>query len=374
MMDALLTTFLSTAPIMVPPWAMEESLVEQYFVELDLSQSLNKGLDYFATSLSISQGGNVVEFSAEGYVGCQLNQGFGGNHRSSVTYSPYDHIFQHQLHQIAHKQRQKNTLQTKDVSSYFLETSACNRSSTMFSNGAEAPCPCHLLAGTNSSCEIHGLVFQSVERTVFGCTWVICLEVDEDPNSSDEDESDDAMDTFEIEFSSEICVDSCVTNVTFSHTSSFVFDLSSDEESDTDGDEECYWSPTTQMKFLRNEMSTGAKNCIQNGGLSIGPTKSNSKFHSHCSHSHNNNNKSKIPESWQGDKKRVHFPTEPSKLVQVKKLYAWPYASKQSRKSVWFRAAQDRVHFKRKIDHKFSDLLNPMLEEKYAKFQLAIQQ
>ena len=61
--------------------------------------------------------------------------------------------------------------------------------------------------------------------------------------------------------------------------------------------------------------------------------------------------------------KKVRFPEKG--LVQVKHLYVWTFASRESRKGVWMDIARDRVHFKFKILHKFSKLLDPVMEKKY---------
>ena len=66
--------------------------------------------------------------------------------------------------------------------------------------------------------------------------------------------------------------------------------------------------------------------------------------------------------------KKVRF----SEKVQVKHLYVWTFASRESRKGVWMDIARDRVHFKFKILHKFSKLLDPVMESKYMQFQANI--
>ena len=53
----------------------------------------------------------------------------------------------------------------------------------------------------------------------------------------------------------------------------------------------------------------------------------------------------------------------------MKQLHVWLFVSKEARKSVWMDVARDRAHFKFKIQHKFSNLLNPVMEEKYMQFQ-----
>ena len=68
--------------------------------------------------------------------------------------------------------------------------------------------------------------------------------------------------------------------------------------------------------------------------------------------------------------KKVRFPEKG--LVQVKHLYVWTFASRESRKGVWIDIARDRVHFKFKILHKFSKLLDPVMESKYMQFQANI--
>ena len=59
-------------------------------------------------------------------------------------------------------------------------------------------------------------------------------------------------------------------------------------------------------------------------------------------------------------------------LVQVKYLHVWTFASREARKSVWMDIARDRAHFKFKILHKFSKLLDPVMENKYIQFQANI--
>ena len=68
--------------------------------------------------------------------------------------------------------------------------------------------------------------------------------------------------------------------------------------------------------------------------------------------------------------KKVRFPEKG--LVQVKHLYVWTFASRESRKGVWMDIARDRVHFKFKILHKFSKLLDPVMKSKYMQFQANI--
>ena len=68
--------------------------------------------------------------------------------------------------------------------------------------------------------------------------------------------------------------------------------------------------------------------------------------------------------------KKVRFPEKG--LVQVKHLYVWTFASRESRKGVWMDIARDRVHFKFKILHEFSKLLDPVMESKYMQFQANI--
>ena len=65
--------------------------------------------------------------------------------------------------------------------------------------------------------------------------------------------------------------------------------------------------------------------------------------------------------------KKVRFPEK--NLVQVKHLHVWTFASREARKSVWMDIAKDRAHFKFKILHKFSKLLDPVMESKYIQFQ-----
>ena len=59
-------------------------------------------------------------------------------------------------------------------------------------------------------------------------------------------------------------------------------------------------------------------------------------------------------------------------LVQVKYLHVWAFASREARKSVWMDIARDRAHFKFRILHKFSKLLDPVMENKYIQFQANI--
>ena len=66
--------------------------------------------------------------------------------------------------------------------------------------------------------------------------------------------------------------------------------------------------------------------------------------------------------------KKVRF----SGKVQVKYLHVWTFASREARKSVWMDIAKDRAHFKFKILHKFSKLLDPIMESKYMQFQANI--
>ena len=66
--------------------------------------------------------------------------------------------------------------------------------------------------------------------------------------------------------------------------------------------------------------------------------------------------------------KKVRF----SGKVQVKYLHVWTFASREARKSVWMDIAKDRAHFKFKILHKFSKLLDPVMESKYMQFQANI--
>ena len=54
--------------------------------------------------------------------------------------------------------------------------------------------------------------------------------------------------------------------------------------------------------------------------------------------------------------------------VQVKYLHVWTFASREARKSVWMDIAKDRAHFKFKILHKFSKLLDPVMENKYIQY------
>ena len=56
-------------------------------------------------------------------------------------------------------------------------------------------------------------------------------------------------------------------------------------------------------------------------------------------------------------------------LVQIKNLHVWTFSSREARKSVWMDIAKDRAHFKFKILHKFSKLLDPVMESKYIQFQ-----
>ena len=59
-------------------------------------------------------------------------------------------------------------------------------------------------------------------------------------------------------------------------------------------------------------------------------------------------------------------------LVQVKYLHVWAFASREARKSVWMDIARNRAHFKFRILHKFSKLLDPVMENKYIQFQANI--
>ena len=275
----------------------------------------------------------------------------------------------------------------------------------------EESCPCDLYRpGETFVCHIHGIEISSIGNTEQSCSWSICFDLHGDSAdehdvhgvSDEESEEEFHEDSFEIEFSSEICLysegDVTECEVSFSHTASFVFDSSTDDEdededddededscdSDTDDEQDdeevtSSWSPTTQKKFLRNEMSSAAKKRLFSNCSDHSPRgKTLSKYHSFCSHSHsivynnnidNRNDDVSNSENRKEKPKRVHFPTDPEKLVQVRRMFAWPYASKQSRKSNWMRAAQDRVHFQRKIDHKYEDLLSPVLKDKYAQFQ-----
>ena len=62
--------------------------------------------------------------------------------------------------------------------------------------------------------------------------------------------------------------------------------------------------------------------------------------------------------------KKVPF----SGKVQVKYLHVWTFASREARKSVWMDIAKDRAHFEFKILHKFSKLLDPVMENKYIQY------
>ena len=70
------------------------------------------------------------------------------------------------------------------------------------------------------------------------------------------------------------------------------------------------------------------------------------------------------------EKKKVRFPEKD--LVQVKHLHVWTFASKEARKSVWMDIAKDRAHFKFKILHKFSKLLDPVMENKYIQANIIV--
>ena len=59
-------------------------------------------------------------------------------------------------------------------------------------------------------------------------------------------------------------------------------------------------------------------------------------------------------------------------LVQVKYLHVWTFASREARKSVWMDIARDRAHFKFRIIHTFSKLLDPVMKNKYIQFQANI--
>ena len=68
--------------------------------------------------------------------------------------------------------------------------------------------------------------------------------------------------------------------------------------------------------------------------------------------------------------KKVRFSEKD--LVQVKYLHVWTFASREARKSVWMDIARDRAHFKFRIIHTFSKLLDPVMENKYIQFQANI--
>ena len=58
--------------------------------------------------------------------------------------------------------------------------------------------------------------------------------------------------------------------------------------------------------------------------------------------------------------------------VQVKYLHVWTFASREARKSVWMDIAKDRAHFEFKILHKFSKLLDPVMENKYIQANIIV--
>ena len=68
--------------------------------------------------------------------------------------------------------------------------------------------------------------------------------------------------------------------------------------------------------------------------------------------------------------KKVRFSKKD--LVQVKYLHVWTFASREARKSVWMDIAKDRAHFEFKILHKFSKLLDPVMENKYIQANIIV--
>jgi len=413
MMDTLLTTFFSTAPIMVPTWAMGEektTLIEELIVELDLmSQSLSnhqcdQQIDYLSTSMTVIQGAQVNELSTSSTFamklddrGAEESQQQQQQQQSQPTTfcpsnSPLQQLFQHQLYHRVHNERMKNTLHTSHCCSYFGRTDKCaehqfcchdsEMSTEMFADVVrEVPCPCEMSHRADGGiCIRHGMRIQYVEQTDNGCMWIIGFDED-DEDEFYEDESDEITDdTFEIEFSSEIYSTGCnsyeITNLSYTRTHSHpVYDFICDSSSEDEEEEET----GTQTMLSSSQLESNDCNHKHKKERSFPPhtmfeRRTNSKYHNKCSHNnnnYNNNNNETANQLSHGTqvKKKVHFP-EDDKLVEVQRLVAWPHAYRESRRSVWYLAAQDRVHFHRKIENKFSKLLNPVLKEKFEQFQL----
>ena len=181
-------------------------------------------------------------------------------------------------------------------------------------------CLCSFWMWDDCVCDKHGIIIQDAKKTVISCTWYICFDFDDDSECF-EAASDMVKDTFEIEFSSEMCQNNSyeITNVSFTHTLCLCNSLSEDDNNEDDDD--CSWALTTQIKFLRKKMWSASKRTKpKNENFCSGAFTKNTSFMLRAF----------IPmittmiqviikTRW---KKKVQFPVDQDKLVQVKRLYA----------------------------------------------------
>jgi len=379
MMDALLTTFLSSAPVMLPPAVISHhcnGIMEQCGSDFILMRrSLNERVCLEA-SFSMADSWSDLVHDENIVICCDLVP----NMNADLVETPFESIFRRGLDQVVENQKLKNTLQASPCSTYFsiadgtaqhvYETNLCFEEDIEIEIGIGemglSVCPCDLKEDVNSFCTVHGMRVKNVNTTKYTCTWYVNFdEEDEEVELSDEEEEekeDGDISDFEIEFSSEICLSSDETigthnithvNVTIpcSDTVDFV-----DYDYDYDDDDDCWYDSSgfvLPQSWDSTQMASGVLDPSNNGsvgGASLdapsSTRKTKSKYHERCYHSYREDSRDQRAVGV-GDnltttstKRRVHFPCD-EKLVTVHHLIAWSHAFKEYRKIECHRAARE---------------------------------
>jgi len=377
MMDALLTTFLSSAPVMLPPAVISHhcnGFMEQCGSDFILMRrSLNKRVCLEA-SFSMSDGWSDLVHDENIVICCDLVP----NINPDLVETPLESIFRRGLDQVVENQKLKNTLQASPCSSYFSTADCINNAQHVYETDlcfeedieieigigemmSLSVCPCDLKEEVGSFCSVHGIRVKNVNTTKYTCTWYVNFdEEDEEVELSDEEEEekeDGDISDFEIEFSSEICLSSDemigthnITHVNVTIPCSDTIDFV-DYDYDYDDDDDCWYDSSgfvLPQSWDSTQMASGVLNPSNNSSV-VGASldapsstrKTKSKYHERCYHSYREDTVGVGGNlTTTSTKRRVHFPCD-DKLVTVHHLIAWSHAFKEYRKIECHRAARE---------------------------------
>lgn len=337
---------------------------------------------------------------------------------NNTSTSLFNYYFLHQLQHMAFDRRMQSSLQTskcclrfgmsncgqaKEYCCCCCSMEYCQTKLQNVNNNQDEeeppPCPCAKQEEGDRYCDVHNLVIRNMEVGKRSCMWTIYFSIPDEKDGWDDDEDEEQCflnpcyeddcenvsdDTFEIEFTNDI--QSFTAHIACNNDEFFdIYEFGQEhypnliyESSDDEGDcHEIINSGLIISSTWSSDFVFSNTNEVRKADKKSFPLESKlSKYHKKCIHSSsviddddNNNKTDGAPSTvYQKLKKKVHFP-EPEKLVTVHRLVAWAHAYRQSRKSIWFKAAQDRTHFRRRIMN-ITEILDPVLKQKYSTFLL----
>lgn len=209
-------------------------------------------------------------------------------------------------------------------------------------------CACELLSKAPTICEQHSLLITEVESSNKGCFWNVSFV-------------DDAYIQCQMNTDAAIELDCSMNDVDsiFIDTSLHQTLLLPDDEWDHSETESLIYY-TDSEDGDANDLVHFDTSCWSNGETNIFCNKNEKLSFNKVIE---NDIKSDLDSTDNIEKSKcVRFAVD-SELVTVHHMFAWSYAYKQSRKSVWVEAASNRFHFKRRIDT-VATVLEPVLQKK----------